>query len=319
MSKYTALGAAGSDDDEEENGPSFAPTAKPPASGTAATGLTLDDHADRLQFQQFTAPASAAPPAYAPAPTVSPVQSLPSPPPPQQPQQQHQQQQEQQHLRQPLPPPADAKLWQIEYYARWFDVDTGDVVHRMRLALYPNTMFLNALLIKQDLWGPFWIPTSLVFMLFVTSSIAHSIAAYSAGKEYIYDFTRLSAAVTTIYTYCFGPPALLYGIARYYGRNTSLIDLWGIYGYGVTMWLPTALLCIIPLDLMRWIIVILTTALTGMFLGRNIHLQLCELTPANPTALPASAVKLTLLGSAIAHGVFGLLLKLLFFSYSFTA
>lgn len=42
-------------------------------------------------------------------------------------------------------------------------------------------------------------PTTLVFSLFLTSSLYSSITAYLAGQSYTYDFTRLGAAVSLVY------------------------------------------------------------------------------------------------------------------------
>ena len=46
--------------------------------------------------------------------------------------------------------------------------------------------------------GPFWVPTTLVFSLFLTSSLYTSIAAYLDDAAYSYDFTRLGAATSVV-------------------------------------------------------------------------------------------------------------------------
>lgn len=53
--------------------------------------------------------------------------------------------------------------------------------------------------------GPFWVPTTLVFSLFLTSSLYTSIAAYLDDAEYSYDFTRLGAATSVV---CVPPSSL---------------------------------------------------------------------------------------------------------------
>lgn len=54
------------------------------------------------------------------------------------------------------------------------------------------------LTIYTRLAGPFWVPTTLIFSLFLTSSLSTSITAYLDGDSYTYDFTRLGAAVTLV-------------------------------------------------------------------------------------------------------------------------
>lgn len=46
--------------------------------------------------------------------------------------------------------------------------------------------------------GPFWVPTTLIFSLFLTSSLSTSITAYLDGDSYTYDFARLGAAVSLV-------------------------------------------------------------------------------------------------------------------------
>lgn len=49
--------------------------------------------------------------------------------------------------------------------------------------------------------GPFWITTTVIFLVFVVNSIGASISAYMAGVVYEYDFTRLTTAATIFYAY----------------------------------------------------------------------------------------------------------------------
>ncbi|KNE55255.1 hypothetical protein AMAG_01168 [Allomyces macrogynus ATCC 38327] len=219
----------------------------------------------------------------------------------------------------PMAPPENTKFYQVEHYMGYFNVDTTDILIRIRLALYPNDSFLTALSLKKDLYGPFWIPTTLIFALFVTSSMANSIASFISGKPYSYDFTRLSVAVSTIYLYTFALPLAVWGVARYYSRSLNVIDLWSIYGYGQTLWLPVTLLCIIPMEFVRWIMVALAFVVTGMFLIRNLHVLLTGITTNAPIPLPAPATKMVLFGALAAHATFALLLKFLFFNYELHA
>ena len=59
----------------------------------------------------------------------------------------------------------------------------------------------NYLSPAPDLYGPFWTLTTVVFALFVFSSLASSIAAYLSdpNAEYNYNFQLLSIAVSLVY------------------------------------------------------------------------------------------------------------------------
>lgn len=65
--------------------------------------------------------------------------------------------------------------------------------------LYPANDYVEHVLNHTpDLYGPFWLPTTLILVLFLSSSISSSIAAYLSSQPYVYDFTRLGAAVTIV-------------------------------------------------------------------------------------------------------------------------
>lgn len=88
---------------------------------------------------------------------------------------------------------ADGKrfLWSLSFYAQFFDVDTSAVLTRCWAALYPRANFLDVLEGNPDLYGPSWIATTVVFILFLSGTISQYLA--STGDEpFAYDFTLLS-------------------------------------------------------------------------------------------------------------------------------
>ena len=98
-----------------------------------------------------------------------------------------------------LPPPATAAsggsskryLWSLAFYAQFFDVDTSSVLQRCWAALYPRANFLDVLEGNPDLYGPFWIATTVVFILFVSGTISQYLAMTGNGP-FLYDFKLLS-------------------------------------------------------------------------------------------------------------------------------
>lgn len=97
-----------------------------------------------------------------------------------------------------LPPPATASsgsskrlLWTLGFYAQFFDVDTNAVLARCWAAMYPRANFLDVLEGNPDLYGPFWIATTVVFILFLGGTI-NKYLHVEVGTEFAYDFTLLS-------------------------------------------------------------------------------------------------------------------------------
>ncbi|ORX55208.1 Yip1-domain-containing protein [Hesseltinella vesiculosa] len=130
-------------------------------------------------------------------------------------------------------------LWSLDYYTRFFDVDTTQVVERCLKSMYPVGDFANDTLEHQpDLYGPFWITTTAVFAVFVCSFMARSVAAYIDNVEYVYDFRDLSYAMIVIYPYTFVNPVVVWASTKYYGCQPSLLEIVDYYGYSMTIWIP---------------------------------------------------------------------------------
>lgn len=97
-----------------------------------------------------------------------------------------------------LPAPATAGngsskrlLWTLSFYAQFFDVDTNSVLSRCWAALFPRANFLDVIEGNPDLYGPFWIATTVVFILFLGGTISEYLARTGAG-HYAYNFKLLS-------------------------------------------------------------------------------------------------------------------------------
>ncbi|KAI9021723.1 hypothetical protein CLU79DRAFT_702891 [Phycomyces nitens] len=132
-------------------------------------------------------------------------------------------------------------IWSLDYYAGFFDVDTSQVIERCVKTLYPVGDYAADTLHNQpDMYGPFWLSTTVVFLVFVCSSLAGSLGAYLAGAPHVYDFRLLSYAVFVVYTYTFLSPVLLWGATKYYGCQPSLMEIINYYGYSLTVWVPVS-------------------------------------------------------------------------------
>ena len=101
---------------------------------------------------------------------------------------------------------------------------------------------------------------------------------------------------------------LLWAILKWCGSNVSLPSVWCIYGYAMAAFIPMAALCVIPLESVRWSLVMAATAISGTFLTLNLRRPLLDSTGAKGMPL--------LLGVVGLHAVLGLSLKLYFFHYS---
>ncbi|GAA6037417.1 hypothetical protein JCM8097_008560 [Rhodosporidiobolus ruineniae] len=162
----------------------------------------------------------------------------------------------------------------LDFYSGWFDVDTITVLTRCYKTLLPREDYVTEVLAGvPDLYGPFWVPTTLIFSLFLTSSLSTSISAYLAGQSYTYDFTRLGAATSVVYTYCLGLPILIWAAIKYWAgaSERSPVEIISVYGYSATVWILVAWLTLVPSSLFRLFLAFAGTLLSLAFLLRNLY------------------------------------------------
>ncbi|KAJ7116201.1 Yip1-domain-containing protein [Mycena crocata] len=202
-------------------------------------------------------------------------------------------------------------FWTIEYYQPYFDVDTKSVLRRCYSTVLPSSSdYLTTHLNPADLYGPFWTLTTLIFTLFLSSSLGASISAYLSepGAKYDYDFGLLSIAVTLVYTYGLVLPILLWVALRYLGVGEwSVVEAIAIWGYAMFVWIPVSILAVIPVPIVRWSLVGIAFGLSGYFLVRNIYPIL--------SSAEAKSTRLLIIVLAALHAGIALTFQLMFFSY----
>ncbi|KAL2887119.1 Protein YIP5 [Ceratocystis lukuohia] len=214
-----------------------------------------------------------------------------------------------------LPPPATAPsssgqkhmLWSIGFYAQFFDVDTSAVLDRCFAALYPRANFLDVLEGNPDLYGPFWIATTVVLILFLGGTISE-YRSLNHGDEFVYNFKLLSGAAGLIYGYTLFVPVVLFGALRYFGsESANLLECWALYGYGNLIWIPVALISWSPIDILNWAFVGVGCAMSIMFLVRNLYPML--------TATDRKTSQIMLIVIVVLHMALSLTIKFLFFAH----
>ena len=100
-------------------------------------------------------------------------------------------------------------IFTLSFYAQYFDVDTAEVLKRCWASLFPRASFLDVLDGNPDLYGPFWIATTVVFILFLAGTMNWKLG----GEEGVgrYDWGLLSGSAGLVYGYT-GEWALVPGL-----------------------------------------------------------------------------------------------------------
>jgi hypothetical protein len=187
--------------------------------------------------------------------------------------------------------------------------------------------FMETTAQSPDLYGPFWIATTLVFITAVSGNYANYIAWSSNAtglpsgnstepgfgpdinkKQWYNDYGKMSYSALIFYGYIFLLGMGLYFALRWFKSSIQLVNVWCIYGYAMTIFIPVSFACIVPNEYVRWILVGIATLLSGLFLLGNFKATIYA-------AAPARASMLLLIMAAV-HGGMGLALKLYFFQYA---
>lgn len=191
--------------------------------------------------------------------------------------------------------PFNIVYYQVRYDIQWlprvlvdslqsyFDVDTNTVLKRVAMSMLPRAGFATDVCEGSvDLYGecadtkdinsypgPFWTLTTLILVLYTTSTLTSSITRYlSDPKQHITtNLPLLSTALSTVYIYGLGVPVLLWAAIKWLGIGQwSLVEALGLYGYGMSVFIPVSLLCLIPVGILRWVLVGAGAASSGSFL-----------------------------------------------------
>jgi len=208
-----------------------------------------------------------------------------------------------------------ASFWSITYYQPLFDVDTVQVLNRIKGALLPRPKgaFWELIGTNPDLYGPFWIATTLIFTMAMTGNLA-SYFATADRTMWTYNFNQLTLAGTVIYAYVTLLPILFWILLRYYEAPKKLVDVLCIYGYTLSVFVPISVLCVLPSNLLRWMLLLVGGGLSAIFVLSNFHAHLADCFPYGEGE--AKRKMYTLLGSmALFHIILMVIFKIYFFAY----
>ncbi|XP_044608060.1 protein YIPF2 isoform X2 [Equus asinus] len=140
-------------------------------------------------------------------------------------------------------------FWTFGYYQSFFDVDTWQVLDRIRGSLLPrpgHNFVRHRLRNRPDLYGPFWICATLAFVLAITGNLTLLLAQRrDPSIHYSPQFHKVTVAGVTIYCYAWLVPLALWGFLRWrqgvqerLGPYTFLETVC-VYGYSLFVFIPT--------------------------------------------------------------------------------
>ncbi|XP_077309426.1 protein YIPF1 isoform X5 [Lithobates pipiens] len=142
-----------------------------------------------------------------------------------------------------------APFWTFEYYQTFFDVDTYQVLDRIKGSVLPipGRNFVRLYVRSNpDLYGPIWICATLIFTITISGNLSNFLLHKGEPQyHYVPEFRKVSIAATAIYAYAWLVP----------------LALWGFLS-----WRHSKVLWIIHSEILRWVLMSLAMSLSGAVL-----------------------------------------------------
>lgn len=130
-------------------------------------------------------------------------------------------------------------IWTVEYFQKYFDVTSEDVLERIKGALVPTygVNFLQRhIRAKPDVYGPFWICLTLVFSIAISGNVANYIqVAAHHNYHWKYNFHAVSSAATAIYMYAWLLPLILWAFVKYKEPQVTMTNCTWKVGAGLVL------------------------------------------------------------------------------------
>ncbi|XP_038626967.1 protein YIPF2 isoform X2 [Tachyglossus aculeatus] len=167
-------------------------------------------------------------------------------------------------------------FWTFGYYQSFFDVDTYQVLDRIKGSLLPlpSRNFVKYYLRDHpDLYGPFWICATLAFLLAITSNLAIVMQKREDPTfHYSPQFHKVTIAGILIYCYAWLVPLGLWCFLKWRKGVSESVDSYTfletvcVYGYSLFVYIPTVVLWMIPVVWLQWLLVALVLVPSGSML-----------------------------------------------------
>ncbi|XVF83755.1 hypothetical protein PTKIN_Ptkin16aG0517800 [Pterospermum kingtungense] len=171
-------------------------------------------------------------------------------------------------------PPNNWKgVFSISSYTQYFNVDTDAVINRLISSFNPLAGdFFSKIDANPDLYGLVWITTTLVFLFASFGNCATYLMQKhnDSTTSWSFDVSYINVAAGGIYIYALVVPVAFYFLLQYLGSNASLIRFWCMWGYSLSIFIPTVFLLLIPVELLRWIIILIAGGASACFVSLNL-------------------------------------------------
>ncbi len=154
---------------------------------------------------------------------------------------------------------------------------------------FNQSYLLNKIRPSPDLYGPFWITSTLIFTIAISGNIFSFLSNFGTQIDWHTDFHKgtiwflalfwisysnkvwsfiVTSSAAAILAYWWIMPSLLYIIMRWrqIKGDFEFIEMLCVYGYSLSIYIPVSILWLIHISLIQWIFVLVAVILSGTVL-----------------------------------------------------
>jgi len=166
----------------------------------------------------------------------------------------------------------------LSYLKNFFDLDTSDFLCRCRRAVFPvgKKILDNPDNEEADIYGWVWIPTTIILVLSVNSSLYTFFNALfhqqdaSLSRISGVNFRKFWIFGVLVYGYNIVIPALLWAALVCTSNRQPILHLLCIYGYSCTSYIFASLISIVPFEVVYIVSFVIASIVSSITLFRNI-------------------------------------------------
>jgi hypothetical protein len=89
------------------------------------------------------------------------------------------------------------RFWQIEFYQKYFSIETKDVLERLVASIHPRpdkSHFIANIRLNPDLYGPIWICLTLILTIGISGNLSRYF--YLIDRDFQLDLSRITLSAT---------------------------------------------------------------------------------------------------------------------------